>query len=159
MKKYNTILLILFSLFILSCDEGLAPLNKDQSASLNINIKFINDWPKKDSVFGLRVAAFKLPPSESLLGEITSGNANISDLITDYDINSKNIEFIYSKLPLDLKYIVVAWQYESDITMQRIVGVYNNSIKTEPAMISLDFGDRKNIEIEVDWNDFPPQPF
>ncbi len=159
MIKYNTIIFIIISLFLSSCDKGLEPLGEDKTAKLNVRVSFVNDWPKKDSVIGLRVAAFKLPPSESLLQEISNGNATISDLITDYNINSKNIEFIYSDLPLNLMYIVVAWQYESDLTSQRIVGVYNTSNKNVPGTINLNFGETVNIDIEVDWNDFPPQPF
>lgn len=159
MIKYNTIIFILLALFLSSCDKGLEPRDEAQLAYLNVRINFINDWPKKDSVFGLRVAAFKLPPSESLLKEISNGNATISDLIKDYNINNKDIQFIYSDLPLDLLYIVVAWQYEPDLTSQRIVGVYNIINKNEPGTVKLVQGETVNIDIEVDWNDFPPQPF
>ena len=159
MKRCNTIIFIILSLFLSSCDKGLEPPEVVSPAVLNVSINFINDWPKKDSVFALRVAAFKLPPSESLINEVLNGNAKISEIITDYDIDNKNIQFVYKDLPIDLKYIVVAWQYETGITAQRIVGVYNNSNKSEPSTVSLNNGETVNIDIEVDWNDFPPQPF
>lgn len=159
MKKYNTILLILLSLFLFSCDKGLEPPEVMSPAVLNVGINFVNEWPKQDSVIGLRVAAFKLPPSESLIQEVLNGNAKISDMFTEHNIDNKDIQFVYEDLPIDLKYIVVAWQYESNITLQRIIGVYNNSNKSEPSSISLINGDTVNIDIEVDWNDFPPQPF
>jgi hypothetical protein len=159
MIKNNIIIFVLIFLFLVSCDKGLEPLDVAKTANLNVNISFVNDWPKKDSVFGFRVAAFKLPPSESLLGEISNGNATISDLLLDYDIKTTNVQFIYKDLPIDLQYIVVAWQYESSLTSQRIVGVYNKSNKSEPGTVKLNYGDAVNIDIEVDWNDFPPQPF
>ncbi|MFA7325547.1 MAG: hypothetical protein WC121_02715 [Candidatus Kapaibacterium sp.] len=159
MIKYNTIILIIIALFLSSCDKGLEPPEAVQPATLNINIDFINDWPKRDSIYGLRVVAFKLPPSDNLISEILSGNAQYKDLNNEYNVNYKNIQFTYEELPIELKYIVVAWQYDSLITEQRAIGVYNNSNKNEPSSIKLINSDTVNINIEVDWNDFPPQPF
>ncbi len=159
MKKYNTMILILVSLFLISCDKGLEPLDEAQTSNLNVRVSFVNEWPKKDSLHGLRVVAFKLPPSESLIDEVLNGEALFKDVVVDNSNESKDIQFVYKDLPIELKYIVVAWQYESGFTMQRIVGVYNISNKNEPGTVYLDFGETVNIDIEVDWNDFPPQPF
>lgn len=54
---------------------------------------------------------------------------------------------------------MVAWQYDSLLTSQKIVGVYNKTNYNEPSLVTLNSGDSINIVIEVDWNDFPPQPF
>lgn len=159
MNKYNTIILTIIALFLSSCDKGLEPPENVQPAILNVNVNFINDWPKQDSIHGLRVVAFKLLPSESLINEILSGNAKYKDLDMEYNVNNKKIQFVYEDLPLELKYIVVAWQYDTLITVQRAIGVYNKINKKEPSSIKLNNADTVNIDIEVDWNDFPPQPF
>ena len=159
MTKYKVLLIVLLSFFFLSCNKGLEPPEVSQSAVLSIDIRFDNDWPNKDSIYGLRVAAFKLPPSQNLISEVFNGNAEIKDIDSEYGSKNFNTNFVYDNLPIELKYIVVAWQYDSLLTSQKIVGVYNKTNYNEPSLVTLNSGDSINIVIEVDWNDFPPQPF
>jgi NAD-dependent DNA ligase len=125
----------------------------------NNKINFINDWPKQDSVSGISVAAFKLPPSESLIQELINGNAILKLNSISYGVEKTNVLLDISDAPETFKYIIVAWNYEDDIQAQRVIGVYTLTDKSNPDEVILNPGDSLQIEIEVDWNDFPPQPF
>lgn len=161
MNKLKIIILLISSLLLLfSCDKGLEPPEVVSSAFLTGKVKFINDWPKQDSVHGVRVGAFKTLPSENIIEEVINGNALFNLEPLGYNLDSAEFQFEIDELPIELKYIVVAWQYETELTKQRVVGVYNlEGDKTKPASIKLDYGESFNIQIEVDWNEFPPQPF
>ena len=161
MRYFKTIILFISTLLVFnSCDKGLEPPAAVSSAFLTGKVKFINDWPPQDSVLGVRVGAFKTLPSQNLIQEVIDGNALFDLNPLGYNLDSAEFQFEIDELPIELKYIVVAWQYETELTKQRVVGVYNiENDKTKPATINLNYGETKNIEIEVDWNEFPPQPF
>jgi hypothetical protein len=160
MKKVIIISLTLISFLFISCDKGLEPIGKlETDAILNCKINFINDWPKQDSVSGISVAAFKLPPSESLIQELINGNAILKLNSISYGVEKTNVLLDISDAPETFKYIIVAWNYEDDIQAQRVIGVYTLTDKSNPDEVILNPGDSLQIEIEVDWNDFPPQPF
>lgn len=161
MKNIKVTILII-SIFVLfsSCDKGLEPPEAVSSAFLTGKVKFINEWPKQDSVLGVRVGAFKTLPSQNLIQEVIDGNALFNLDPLGYNLDSVEFQFEIDELPIELKYIIVAWQYETELTKQRVIGVYNiENDKTKPSAIQLDYGESINIEIEVDWNEFPPQPF
>ncbi len=160
MKKIIIVFLSIVSILLISCDKGLEPVGKlETDAILNCKINFINDWPKQDSVKGISVAAFKLPPSESLVQELINGNAVLKLNSISYGLSEKNVLLDISDAPETFKYIIVAWNYEDNLEAQRVIGVYNLNDKTSPGEVTLNPGDSLQIEIEVDWNDFPPQPF
>lgn len=159
-KIQSQIILYLLVFLLYSCDKGLEPQEKMTPALLKGRVIFKNEWPKIDSVFGIRAGAFKSPPSENLISEVINGNAFFNLQTLGYNIDSASFKFEIDKLPVELVYIVIAWQYEDDLSMQRVIGVYNtNNDKTKPSSVYLENGDSVNIEIEVNWNDFPPQPF
>lgn len=160
MKKIIIICITLISYLLISCDKGLEPIGKlETDAILNCKINFINDWPNQDSVKGISVAAFKLPPSESLIEEVINGNAELKLNSISYGVLETNVLLDISETPETFKYIIVAWNYEDNLQAQRVIGVYNLTDKSNPDEITLSPGDSLQIEIEVDWNDFPPQPF
>ena len=122
-------------------------------------VKFLNDWPPEDSVFAIRAAAFKSPPSQDLVSEVLNGNAYFNFESLGYGLDSAAFQFEIDDLPVTLKYIVIAWQYEDTLSYQRVVGVYTLTDKNNPSEITLEEGDSTFIDIEVDWNELPPQPF
>jgi|SRR6056300_947674 hypothetical protein len=152
--------LIFLSFLLISCDKGLEPIGKlETDAVLNCNVTFTNDWPKQDSVLGVSVAAFKLPPSESLIQELLNGNAVLDLNSIQYGVDQSNVLLDITDAPQIFKYIIVAWNYEDDIQSQRVIGVFTLTDKLNPGEIELNPGDSLTIDIEVDWNDFPSQPF
>jgi hypothetical protein len=160
MNNFKLIFLFLIVTIFSSCDHGLKPPESITPGILKGKVNFINAWPEQDSVFGIRAGAFKSLPSENLIQEVIDGNAYFNLETLGYNIDSANFQFIIEDLPVELKYIIIAWQFESDLSMQRVVGVYNlNKDKKNPASVLINKGETVNIEIEVDWNEFPPQPF
>lgn len=160
MNHIKLILLLFLPFLISSCDKGLAPEVGSLPAVLKGKVKFINEWPKKDSVYAIRAGAFKTPPSADLINEVLNGNAYFKLDNLGYNIDSAEFSFTIEDVPVDLKYIVIVWQYEDDISKERVIGVYTTTNdKTSPGEVHLSSGDTVNIDIEVDWNDFPPQPF
>ena len=159
--KQIKLLVMLLTLFVLySCDKGLEPVGElETDAILNCNISFVNNWPEQDSVKGISVAAFKLPPSESLIQELINGNAILRLNSIQYGIDEAIVSMEIEDAPQTFKYIIVVWNYEDDIQAQRVVGVYTLTDKSNPGEITLNPGDSLNIDIEVNWDDFPPQPF
>lgn len=160
MKMYKSILIIIIAVAFCSCDKGLEPQESKLPAVLIGKVKFINEWPKADSVFGIRAGAFKTPPTGDLIQEVLDGKALFKLESLGYGVDSADFEFIIKDLPIELKYIVIAWQYQKDISFERVIGVYTTANnKSIPGTLNLSSGDTAKIEIEVDWNDFPPQPF
>ena len=160
MIHFKIILIVLSLIVLSSCDKGLEPIGElDTDAVLNCNISFSGEWPKQDSVMGMSVAAFKLPPSESLIQELINGNAVLKLNSIQYGVDESSVFLDIVDAPQTFKYIIVAWNYEDDIQAQRVVGVYTLTDKSNPGEVVINPGDSLNIDIEVDWNDFPPQPF
>ncbi len=159
----SKILIFVLTLFIISsCDEGLAPPPPVKKASISGTITYISGkdkWPPKDSVLDIRVVAFKNEPPKDILGEVTSGNAFFTGSLPSFtDTSSYFLEFI--EPPLTIKYLVAAQQYGS-IFDWRVIGVWTlNGDNTKPSSINIEPGKNyKNINIKVDFEHLPPQPF
>lgn len=155
--KYIFLLLII----LISCQEGLEP-KLIPSSFIGGVITFkggISSWP--DSVTALRVVAFKNDNPEVFFEEIAQGNAYVD--FTSLPIRVESIEWFLNipDPPVEIKYIAVALQPTSDILNQIVVGVYTISgDKTQPSWVKVDNGDTfNNLNIEVDFDDLPPQPF
>jgi hypothetical protein len=155
--KYIFLLLI----FLISCQEGLEPKLIPNSYIGGI-ITFkggSNSWP--DTVTALRVVAFKNDNPEVFFEEIAQGNAYFDFASLPIRVDSIEWKINIPDPPVELKYIAVALQPTSDILKQIVVGVYTISgDKTLPSWVKVDIGDTfNNLNIEVDFDDLPPQPF
>ncbi len=153
-------------ILLVSCDEGLNPgtnRNIATRAFLTGNIYFVDGkegWPPTDSVFAVRVVAFKNYPPTDIINEILSGNAFFTFNSLPLFVDSAFFSIEIKDTPVELKYIVVAQQYSDTITAQRAIGVYTETgDKTRPSSIKLFPGDSIFIKIEVDFSNLPPQPF
>jgi len=165
MKIYNftiylILLLVLFS--ITSCDKGLHPPPPMMKSSISGLITYVNGkdkWPEPDSVLDIRVAMFKVYPPQDILTELLSGNAYFTDSLPRF-VDSSSYFIEISNPPEEIKYIVVAQQFGS-ILDWKAVGVYTvNGNVNEPSSILVEPGiDYKNINIKVNFDSLPPQPF
>lgn len=157
---------ILFSLFIIllsSCDGGLEPISVEQKSQLDITLKFVdagNNWPPKDSILGLRIAAFKKMPDSSIINDIIAGNAYFTLNSLPLFVDSAGTRFEITDAPVDLVYIAAVQQFDSLITSQRVVGIYTISgDKTKPTALKIEKGKNYSINIDIDFNNLPPMPF
>lgn len=151
-------------LFLLdSCNEGLVPPDKITKSYLNGIITYKNSkdgWPAKDSTYAIRVVAFKSYPPGNIIEEIQTGNAYLTLNSLPLFVDSSSFSLEIPNPPIELKYIVIALQYDSSFFAQKAVGVFTTSgDKTKPSSIIIEGGKTYNINIDVDFTDLPPQPF
>lgn len=160
MKRYVSalILTILLSMLV-SCDGGLEPTPIASKAYIKGRIHYKGNWSPKDSIFDLRAIAFKNFPPANLLTEIMSGQAYFLQDSLPYYVDSSDFILEIPDPPVTLKYIAIAQRY-GDLFSWRAVGVYTISgNQTENASINVEAGKTYNIDINVDFNNMPPQPF
>lgn len=151
--------IIIIIILLTSCDKGLEPPEVIEPAILTGKITYINNWPDDDSLFAVRIAAFKAEPGQGLVQEVIDGNAYFNLETMPFNVDSTEFELIIDEPPLTLNYIAVAWQYEDNLESQRVIGIYSLNNDDTPASIDLDPGEQFEINIEVNWDDLPPQPF
>lgn len=145
---------------MISCDGGLKPEPKP-SISGSISFEQNVPWPPADSMKDLRVVAFRTFPladSTGIIDMILSGDAVFSESLDMYtDTASYFIEL--GSIPDTMKYIAVAQQYGS-LFEWRAVGVYTETgDNTQNSMLIIDDNINYMIDIHVDFNNLPPQPF
>ncbi len=160
--KIKLIIIVLIS-FLISCDEGLSPSEKEQKTYLNGIVHYLNgknNWPPKDSCYAVRIVAFKSYPPQNIIQDISEGNAYFTFNSLPLFVDSSNFSLEIKNAPEELKYIIAALQYSNDLTSQKVIGVWSvNENNFEPSSIKIERGKRYSIEINVDFNKLPPQPF
>lgn len=160
------IIVFILCLILISCDGGLNPENsiiKSGKAILKGTIIYkggIESWVNADSVYGIRVVAFKKFPPDDVIQEILIGNAYFTLESLPLFVDSSSFEIEISDAPSDLQYIAVAQQFADSITAQRVVGIYSQSgDNTKPSVLRVEPQKSYFIRIDVDFNNLPPQPF
>ncbi|MGA2296328.1 MAG: hypothetical protein ABSG15_02140 [FCB group bacterium] len=166
LKRNIYIILLTLLVWLSACNEGLAPPPAGCKTYLNGLITYKGGksaWPK-DSVYDIRVAAFKNYPfkdNSSIFDEIASGNAYFNFTSLPLRVDTSGFSFEIKDTPVDLKYIAVALQYDSTtITAQKVIGLYTiTGDRTKPSSIIINKCDSVFINIIVDFDSLPPQPF
>ncbi|MFC2130493.1 hypothetical protein ACFLSQ_03585 [Bacteroidota bacterium] len=164
---YNIFTVILFFVTI-SCQDGLAPKNTEDiqtKSYISGMIKYvggINRFPDSSKVFGIYVVAFKEYPKDSsgIIAEILKGNAFLKFESQPYPVDSSEFSIEFSEPPVNIEYIVVAMQTDSSIESQMAIGVFTETgDNTKPTEILIEKGKTYYIDITVDFDNLPPQPF
>lgn len=155
--------LILTGSFI-SCDGGLAPKPESEKSFLSGVVIYKHGktkWPPADSILAVRTVAFKkYPDSTGILNDIISGNAIFTLNSMPLFVDSSFFSFEITDAPAKFVYIAAVQQYDSLLTSQRVIGLYNISAeKHKPSELFIEPGKTYNITIEVDFDDLPPMPF
>ncbi|MGB9770513.1 MAG: hypothetical protein ACPLX7_00860 [Candidatus Kapaibacteriota bacterium] len=152
---------ILVFLLLLSCQEGLDPTTGQKESFIQGKLIVLSGrWPPPDSALELRVVGFREYPPQDLLNEILSGNAFISDTLARF---LDTIPYILKieKPPAEINYLVAALRYGT-ILQWRVIGVYSEEMTFErkPKKIIVPKGIvLKDIDILIDFNNLPKQPF
>ncbi len=164
MIKYLYIFLVII---LISCNTGLEPpaIITDMTPSISGKIIFtngLNNWPSSDSLKGLGIRIFffkEFPDTASILNDLSSGNMILSDSSLPFYISQVNFKQILKNTPVTFKYIAVGQNYSSSLLDWRVIGLYSDDNKTpKPITIAKD-SSVKNIIINVDFKNLPPQPF
>lgn len=169
MKRLFLILLLLTLTILTSrCDKGIEPNPIHVSKpGFEGTVTFTGNWP--DSVKLTLLVVFKnrlvtdqdfFPPNLSFaIGPIPNGTA-------DYPYNSDDNSYstLFTLAPGQYNYVVVAQSTKEEISLDRkdwfIVGVYCvNGDQSQPKTLIIEDGKRtQNVNINVDFNNPPPQP-
>ncbi|MFA3784220.1 hypothetical protein ABRY23_14260 [Melioribacteraceae bacterium 4301-Me] len=170
MKKYLLIFLFSSVVFIARCDKGIEPNPLPESngtTGFAGTITFSGNWPDSVKLTLLVVFKNKLQSAQDF------GSPNLSYAIgpipygaTIYNYNS--VDNSYSSLStLDAgsyNYVVVAQSTKETISLDRkdwfVAGVYCvNGNQSQPATLIIEKGKMtQNVNINVDFNNPPPQP-
>ncbi len=156
------ILIITLILFFLSCDHGLKPSEREilpeyEEPGFGGTVYFKGGWP--DSIYDLRVVAFRKYPPQDIINEVLQGKAKFSETLP------QRVDSTKYEVPADTgkwEYVVVALRYGSNIYSDwKAVGVYDTTPgDTIPTPIYIPYGKfLKGINITCDFDNPPPQPF
>ena len=159
--------LLLCLVVVCTCDHGLNPENigpEIQLTGISGTITFQN-WPPADSLYNLRIVAFTVFPPQSIVNELIEGTAYAYPAIFDtahvpYNVDS--FDYVFELLPGIYEYICVAQQYGPWLyTDWRAVGQYDlDSATPEPSAVEvIQDSLLENINIDVDFDNLPIQPF
>jgi hypothetical protein len=149
------------------CSHGLGPTSAPPVQSgFGGTVYFVSGWPPSDSVYNIRVVAFRDYPPQNILQEILQKRAIYypSDLTTKIlDVDSLPYHFYSPDVvpPDTFRYVVVAMQYGSNVyTDWKVVGAYGYSGAVgEPKSVMVSANTFTNgININVDFQNLPPTP-
>ena len=157
----KTILLTLSFLIILiswGCSEGLAPIEPEY---IRGTVRFVNDidsWPPPDSLIELRVVFFQRYPQDSTGIVAEFKYLEFTDTLETYT-DSSTFTYEIIKAPIVYEYVAVAQNYGAWYEW-KVVGVYSISGNPEQySRLEIEEGRSYDIDITVDFNNLPPQPF
>jgi hypothetical protein len=159
------------------CDGGLAPTPLPVAGSattISGSIRFVGgkaSWPRRDSVWTMRVVGFQKFPPPDLVGELLQGRAYFTPAALQLDStlplfvdSSRYTITLPDSVPPRIEYLCVAVLLDTarifSSSAWRVVGVYSESGNNrQPSQISLTAGRNHTADITVDFKNLPPQPF
>ena len=154
--------LLLVALFA-GCDHGLSPELSSPAGLPGFagTIRFTGPWPPPDSLFDLRVVAFRSYPPKNILEEFLNGTLEFSDALR-LNVTEQSYALRKDGLRGTFAYVVVAQQYGPNAFQHwRVVGVYTTTGDVAvPSPVVLGLGAFvEGVDIAVDFTRLPPQPF
>jgi hypothetical protein len=164
MKNKLLISILFFIVLFTSCNEGLAPAGPVPKSYLKGLITYVGGKDKwtKDSVYAIRVAAFKNYPfldTNNIMLEILSGQAYFTLEPLPKRVDTAGFSLEIPDSPREIKYIGVAMQYDSSLFSQRVIGIYTETgDRTKPSAIFIEKGKSAFVNLIVNWDSLPPQP-
>jgi hypothetical protein len=166
--------LVITLVLAVQCDEGLVPPPIPPVTTLSGTVRYLGgkaNWPRRDSVWTVRVVGFREFPPRDLIGEILQGRAYFtpaalqldSTLALFADSARYTITFADS-VPPRIEYLCVAMLIDTTRILTsagwRVIGVYSQSGNNrQPSQVPLTVGRSHTADMTVDFKNFPPQPF
>jgi hypothetical protein len=158
----------------ISCDGGLRPPEIPPITSISGTVRYVGgkaNWPRRDSVWTVRVVGFKQFPPQDLIGDLLQGRAYFTPAALQLDstlslfADSARYSLVFSdSIPTSIKYLCVAMLTDTARLLTtagwRVIGVYNTSgNQSQPTTIPITPGKDHRADITVDFKNPPPQPF
>jgi hypothetical protein len=166
-RVINPICILAFGfLFSSACDHGLAPDETEKIVGTGISgsIIYTGTWPVDSLVLDLKLVVFQNIPTDStqVISDVIQGKAFVypENLVESLPYGVSETQYIMTLDPGSYEYIVVAQQYGS-IFQWRLVGQYDtNPGDPQPSEVTVvDNVMLTDIDIHVDWDNPPVQPF
>ncbi len=163
--RYNyLIFLAILFLSVFSCDHGLKPVEEKSSQMSGISgtISYAN-WPTEENLFDLRLVVFNRYPPENIFDELGAGRAFVYPAIGEESLPFfVDTTYIMELNPGYYEYVAIAQQYGPNIFEDWLAaGQYDTIFSDElPTPITVVSGKLlEDINIQVDFDSLPPQPF
>jgi hypothetical protein len=151
-------------LAVAGCDEGLKPVPSVPTGGLSGLVSY-HHWPPRDSLYDLRLVAFRTFPPRDIVGEVLQGNAFVYPGLGDSALVPFFVDSLRYSITLpagEYAYLVIAQQYGPNLNKDwRPVGQYDldtNRAAPSPVTVVPD-STITNINIDVDFENPPPPPF
>lgn len=161
MKTKYIFTLLVLSLFIHSCNHGIEPPHRKTGISGTV---YFTNWAAADSIYLLKIVFFKNFPPPDIANQVLTGMAATYpvSLADGLPVDEDSIHYEIQLRSGIYQYISVAQQYGDNVFQDwRSVGQYNetpgDSLPTPVTVIQDSM--LQNINIYVDFNHLPVQPF
>ncbi|KAA3609907.1 MAG: hypothetical protein D8M58_08310 [Calditrichaeota bacterium] len=154
----------LFSFLLISCDHGIKPPDLPSQKTGISGTIYYNNWPPADSIENLKLVVFNNFPPDDIVAEVIAGDAIAypEDLTEKLPIGDDSTAYIMELKAGLYEYVMIAQQYGPGIfTDWRSVGQYDLSLSDSlpTAVTVIQDSVLENINIFVDFNNLPIQPF
>jgi hypothetical protein len=154
-------------LILLACDHGLDPAPQQQAAQVTgiSGTIYFSNWPPADSLYDLRIVAFRNFPPLDIFNEVLNGQALVYPPISGSEGLPFNVDSVAYTMELEtgeFKYITVAQQFGPVYTADwRSAGQYDITPQDSlPSAVMIESGvTLEHIDIYVDFDNLPIQPF
>lgn len=161
--RFAALLLFAVSSLFAGCDGGLEPAAKPQISGLVTFVGGVQSWPPSDSIREVRIVAFREYPPKDIISEVLNERAYFTQqgLPLYSDTASYAID-LPSPPPGRMAAVVAALRYGDNIMADwKVIGVYTVSGNhSTPSPLNLaSQPTQRNINITVDFDNLPPQPF
>lgn len=163
--KNNVFIIIFITIFFIECDKGLSPYDVEQVPAGISGIVYFQNWPIQDSLYDIRVVAFRNYPPQNIVEEVLTGSAIVFPGLSEPDTISFYIDSLAYSMKMEAglwEFLAVAQQFGPDLYNDwRVAGQY---VETEhdslPSPIILEEGEfLSDLNIHVNFDSLPPQPF
>jgi len=149
----------------LACDHGLQPEAQEPSQISGISgtISYVN-WPASDFLFDLRLIVFERYPPGDIFTELIEGRAQVYPAIGQDGLpfNIDTTRYVMELNAGDYEYVVVAQQFGPNVFEDWLAAGQYDTLLTDdlPTPVTVQVGEiLENINIHVDFDSLPPQPF
>lgn len=159
------LLLMLLASAIPSCDEGLSPIVSSTPRGTLRGLITFQNWHLVDTMYDMRLAAFREFPPPNLINQVLQGKAEIIPPIGDSALISSRVDSVRFTATVSAgtyPYLAVALQYGPNVYGDwRAVGQYDlDTNLAVPSPITIVPNEElSGIDIHVDFAKPPPQPF
>ena len=165
MKSTFTLLILLF--IIISCDEGLAPIESEVESRTGFGgtVTFIGEWPA--DITQTNIVLFQDPLSSEEDFNIVNLkylSTSIPFGVSEYEYNTVDIILFGNVTAGEYAFLAVAQTTNEEISLERkdwfVVGIYydNDDLTTPGEVVVEENKFKDNINIICDFSNPPPQP-